>query len=41
MFVDYAKIVIKSGDGGNGAEICSSRWTGSEEMVEMVEVSIL
>ena len=33
MFIDYAKIIIKSGDGGNGAtsfrreKYVASRWT--------------
>ena len=47
MFVDYVKIIIKSGDGGNGAKTfrrekyVAARWTRSAEMEEMEEAYIL
>ena len=47
MFTDYAKITIKSGDGGNGAitfrreKYVASRSDLMVEMVEMVAVFIL
>jgi hypothetical protein len=47
MFTDYAKILIKSGDGGDGAitfrreKYVASRADQMVEMVEMVAVYIL
>ncbi len=46
MFTDYTKIIIKSGDGGNGAatfrreKYVASRSDLMEETAEMVEISI-
>lgn len=46
MFTDYTKIVIKSGDGGNGAatfrreKYVAAGRTRSVEMVEMGEIYI-
>ena len=46
MFTDYTKIIIKSGDGGNGAitfrreKYVAARTDQMEEMAEMVEISI-
>lgn len=46
MFTDYTKIIIKSGDGGNGAvtfrreKYVASRSDLMEEMEEMEEISI-
>jgi hypothetical protein len=46
MFVDYVKIIIKSGDGGNGAKTfrrekyVAARSDQMVEMVEMVEAYI-
>ena len=47
MFTDYAKILIKSGDGGNGAitfrreKYVAARTVLMEAMEEMEEASIL
>ena len=47
MFTDYVKILVKSGDGGNGAvsfrreKYVASRTDQMEAMVEKVEMYIL
>ena len=47
MFVDYTRIIIKSGDGGNGAvtfrreKYVAARWTRWPVMGEKVETYIL
>ena len=47
MFVDYTKIIIKSGNGGNGAvtfrreKYVAARWTWRPEMVGKVEIYTL